>query len=128
MAVQKYFGGTPFYRQQSLQQLFGMPVSASTVFDQCEAWADAMQPLFIYLQVIAAKAWLYMIDLVNPNLNPIERLWKVMNEYARNNQYFATAKEFQRKINHFLDHTLPQVGASLISRINDNFQVLSPAS
>ena len=24
----------------------------------------------------------------SPNLNPIERLWKVMNEYTRNNKFF----------------------------------------
>ncbi|AMO56526.1 IS630 family transposase [Endozoicomonas montiporae CL-33] len=62
------------------------------------------------------------------NLNPIERLWKVMNEYARNNEYFAKAKEFREKINHFLDVTLPEIGASLVSRINDSFQRLNPAS
>ncbi|MCK5818104.1 MAG: transposase, partial [Psychromonas sp.] len=38
----------------------------------------------------------------SPNLNPIERLWKVMNEHARNNKYFATAKDFRRSINNFL--------------------------
>lgn len=27
----------------------------------------------------------------SPNLLPIERLWKVMNEYASSNRYFATA-------------------------------------
>jgi transposase len=37
-----------------------------------------------------------------PNLNSIERLWKVMNKYARNRQYFATTKEFRRRINQFL--------------------------
>ena len=62
MAVQRYFAGAPFYRQQSLQQLFGMPVSASTVFDQCEELADAIQPLFIYVMTIAGNAWLYLID------------------------------------------------------------------
>ena len=64
----------------------------------------------------------------SPNLNPIERLWKVMNEYARNNQYFAKAKEFRQRINHFLDDTLPEIGASLSSRINDNFEMLKTAS
>ena len=33
----------------------------------------------------------------SPNLNPIERLWKVMNERTRNNQFFASAKEFKEK-------------------------------
>jgi hypothetical protein len=42
MAIQKYFAGAPFYRQQTLQQLFGLPISASTVFDQCEQLANAI--------------------------------------------------------------------------------------
>lgn len=40
MAINKYFDGSPSYRQGSLQQLFGTPVTASTVYDQCEAVAD----------------------------------------------------------------------------------------
>jgi transposase len=34
--------------------------------------------------------------LLCPNLNPIERLWKVMNEHVRNNKYFATAKNLEK--------------------------------
>lgn len=71
---------------------------------------------------------LHYLPPYSPNLNPIERLWKVMNEYARNNEYFAKAKEFREKIDHFLDVTLPEIGAVLVSRINDNFQRLNPAS
>jgi len=44
-----------------------------------------------------AKAFgiiLHYLPPYSPNLNPIERLWKVMNEHARNNKYFATTKEF----------------------------------
>ncbi len=70
---------------------------------------------------------LHYLPPYSPNLNPIERLWKVMNEHARNNEYFADAKAFRRKINHFLDVTLPEIGASLIGRINDNFERLKPA-
>ena len=62
LAIQKYFAGSPFYRQQTLQQLFGMPVSASTVFDQCEQLANTLRPLFIYLLGLAGRAWLYLID------------------------------------------------------------------
>jgi transposase len=35
---------------------------------------------------------LHYLPPYSPNLNPIERLWKVMNEYARNNRYFSSAK------------------------------------
>jgi len=64
----------------------------------------------------------------SPNLNPIERLWKVMNEHFRDNRYFATAKEFRDKIDEFFNQTHPEIGDSLGTRINDNFQVLNPAS
>ncbi|MDR1375654.1 MAG: IS630 family transposase, partial [Holosporaceae bacterium] len=30
---------------------------------------------------------LHFLPPYSPNLNPIERLWKVMNEYVRNNRY-----------------------------------------
>lgn len=62
MAIQKYFAGAPFYRQQTLQQLFGMPVGASTVFDQCEQLANAIRPLFACLLVLAGEAIVYFID------------------------------------------------------------------
>ncbi len=71
---------------------------------------------------------LHHLPPYSPNLNPIERLWKVMNEYARDNKYFSTAKEFRQKINHFLDETLPGISGSLNSRINDNFEMLKSAS
>ena len=63
----------------------------------------------------------------SPNLNPIERLWKVMNKHARNSKYFASTKEFRRRIGEFFTKTLPEIADSLDSWINDNFQVLKPA-
>lgn len=84
-------------------------------------------------QVVKDKASELNIELhylppYSPNLNPIERLWKVMNEHARNNKYFASAKEFREKIMEFFDVTLPDIADSLVSRLNDNFQILKPAS
>ncbi len=64
----------------------------------------------------------------SPNLNPIERLWKVMNEHVRNNEYFASAKEFRKRINHFFDVKLPEIADTLTSRITDNFQTLTSAT
>jgi len=71
---------------------------------------------------------LHYLPPYSPNLNPIERLWKVMNEYVRNNKYFATAKEFRDKIDEFFIKTLPKIGDELKMRITDNFQVLTSAS
>lgn len=38
----------------------------------------------------------------SPNLNPIERLWEVMNEKSRNNVYFKRKRDFKADIDHFL--------------------------
>lgn len=62
MAMNKYFGGTPFHRQESLQHLLGVPISASTVFDQCEHVSNACQPVFKALKALAADAVHYHID------------------------------------------------------------------
>ncbi len=70
---------------------------------------------------------LHYLPPYSPNLNPIERLWKVMNKHARNSQYFATAKEFRERIDRFFTTTLPDIADSLNSTINDNFQKLGSA-
>ena len=67
---------------------------------------------------------LHFLPAYSPNLNPIERLWKVMNEHTRNNKFFKSAKEFKDAIRLFFELTLPDIGSSLNSRINDNFQIL----
>lgn len=76
----------------------------------------------------ALNIQLHYLPPYSPNLNPIERLWKVMNEHARNNRYFATANAFRDAVDNFFANTLPAIGDSLTTRINDNFQVLSHAS
>ena len=70
---------------------------------------------------------LHYLPPYSPNLNPIERLWKVMNKYARNNHYFSKPKEFRESIDQFFEVTLPGIAGSLNSTINDNFQKLTSA-
>lgn len=67
---------------------------------------------------------IHFLPPYSPNLNPIERLWKVMNKHARNNRFFSCAKEFRQKIDDFFENTLPKIASSLDSTINDNFQRL----
>ena len=71
---------------------------------------------------------LHYLPPYSPNLNPIERFWKIMNEHVSNNKYFASAKEFREKIDDFFKEKWPIVGDSFSNRINDNFQVLNQAS
>ena len=66
----------------------------------------------------------HFLPAYSPNLNSIERLWKVMNEYVRNNRFFKSAKEFREQIFGFLNDTFPQISEELKARINDNFHVI----
>ncbi|HCJ6522164.1 TPA: IS630 family transposase [Enterobacter cloacae] len=81
------------------------------------------------------KEWAYVMNIelhwlppYSPNLNPIERLWKVMNEEVRNNRYFKSAGEFRQEIHDFFNNKLPAIGGALSQRINDNFQTLQKTS
>lgn len=69
---------------------------------------------------------LHYLPPYSPNLNPIERLWKVMNEQTRDNVFFSSAKSFRDAISGFFDLTLPKISHSLRWRINDNFQTIIP--
>ncbi len=62
MAINKYYAGTPFYRQGSLQNILGVPITASSIFDQTEYVANAIWPVFKHLRTIAGNAKHYYID------------------------------------------------------------------
>ncbi len=84
-------------------------------------------------KLVKDRAYVMNIELhylppYSPNLNPIERLWKVMNEKVRNNHYFTSTALFRQAIHHFFTEILPELAGNLSCRINDNFQVLNPAS
>jgi transposase len=71
---------------------------------------------------------LHYLPPYSPNLNPSERLWKVMNERVRNNRFFHSATEFKKVIMDFFDITWPQIAHDMVDRINDNFQTLKQTS
>lgn len=76
---------------------------------------------------LAKNIELHYLPPYSPNLNPIERLWKVMNERVRNNKFFSSAKIFRHAISEFFTITIKTIAQSLRSRINDDFQVIKPA-
>lgn len=71
---------------------------------------------------------LHYLPPYSPNLNPIERLWKLMNEQVRNNVYFKSALDFKEAIRHFFHQTWPAIAQSMTERINDNFSPIKSAS
>ena len=74
------------------------------------------------------KIKLHFLPPYSPNLNSIERLWKLMNERVRNNYYFLSPTEFREKINGFFTDIIPTIPDVLQRRINDKFHVVSSAS
>lgn len=74
---------------------------------------------------------LHYLPAYSPNLNPIERCWKIMHEHTTNNRYYKTFKEFSEKITEFFTHIFPQNAKNWVDTLTDNFQVVgsnSPAS
>ena len=69
---------------------------------------------------------LHYLPPYSPNLNPIERLWKVMHEQVRNNVFFASAKAFRSALARFFEEKIPIIKNILRNRINDNFQTIKP--
>ena len=72
------------------------------------------------------KLVMHTLPPYSPNLNPIERVWKITNERVRNNVVFKTCAEFKDKIHTFFNSTWDTISSELTDRINDNFQKLKP--
>ena len=69
---------------------------------------------------------LHYLPPYSPNLNPIERLWKIMHEQVTYNRYYPKLAEFKQSLLHFFAN-LENHRDCIRSRINDNFQTLKPA-
>lgn len=66
---------------------------------------------------------LHYLPPYSPNLNPIERLWKIMHEKVTYNQYYETFAEFAKATLTFFK-MIGRQKKLLRSRITDNFQIL----
>ena len=77
----------------------------------------------IQLFVKDTKIILHYLPPYSPNLNPIERLWKIMHEQVTYNRYYPKFADFTEGILNFFTN-LFQFMPTIHSRINDNFQRL----
>lgn len=66
---------------------------------------------------------LHYLPPYSPNLNPIERLWKIMHEMVSYNKYYETFSDFTEATLNFFKK-IGKHKALLRSRITDNFQIL----
>ena len=60
----------------------------------------------------------------SPNLNPIERLWKIMREIVTYNKFYEKFSEFASAIKCFFTEKIPTSIEQLKKRINDKFQTM----
>jgi hypothetical protein len=54
IALMRYGGGLPWHRQAGLQAMGGMPLAEATMWERCEATADAAMGIFLRLMRLAA--------------------------------------------------------------------------
>lgn len=69
-----------------------------------------------------SKIEMHYLPAYSPNLNPIERLWKVMRERKTYNKCYESFLDFSNAIRAFFFEEIPKLEDVLRKRINDNFQ------
>jgi transposase len=67
---------------------------------------------------------LHYLPPYSPNLNPIERLWKVFRETTLYNRFFPTCREFFEVVRGFFADKVHRIKPLLRRRISDNFQTI----
>lgn len=71
-----------------------------------------------------SKIRLHYLPPYSPNLNPIERLWKIFRETTLYNRFFPTCWEFFEVVRAFFADKVHKIKRQLARRISDNFQVI----
>ncbi|MGH7393425.1 MAG: IS66 family transposase [Candidatus Rokuibacteriota bacterium] len=55
IALMRYGGGLPWHRQSGLQAMGGAPLSEATMWERCEATADAALGVYLHLERVGAQ-------------------------------------------------------------------------
>jgi transposase len=66
---------------------------------------------------------IHFLPPYSPNLNPVERLWKLLHQQVTRNRYYQTFADFTNAVLLFFRH-IGKKKKLLQERINDNFQKL----
>lgn len=69
-----------------------------------------------------SKIKVHYLPPYSPNLNPIERLWKVLREKKTYNRCYEKFADFKLAIRNFFYEDIPKIKNELTTRITDNFQ------
>jgi transposase len=74
----------------------------------------------------ALRIQLLYLPTYSPNLNLIERLWKMLKRKVARNRFYPTFAEFRSAVQHFLDN-LGQYQDELASLMTERFQLFTAA-
>lgn len=86
------------------------------------AKSNKNKQLFEFLE--ASRIKVHYLPPYSPNLNPIERLWKLMREAKLYNRYYESVTAFFHAIRSFFKEDIPKMGTALCSRMTDDFQAI----
>lgn len=86
--------------------------------------AAAHRSLILMEYLKNSRIRLHYLPPYSPNLNPIERLWKVFRETTLYNKYFDTCGGFFSAVREFFADKVHTIRHLLQQRINDNFQTI----
>jgi transposase len=69
---------------------------------------------------------LHYLPAYSPNLNAIERLWKLMHQHVTHNRYYPKFRDFADAVTRFFKSTVPKNWKSFRDIITDNFDIIRP--
>ena len=69
-----------------------------------------------------SKIQVHYLPPYSPNLNPIQRLWRVLRERKTYNKCYEKCADCKKEIRGFFFEEIPKIRNELMSRITDNFQ------
>lgn len=108
-------------RQPRVNIIGGICLNGHRFFYQQADTVDADSIALFLAEGLAIK--IHYLPPYSPNLNPIERMWKLMRENVMYNKYYASFEEFTDGVIGFFN-TIGRKKSILRARINDNFHVL----
>jgi transposase len=79
-----------------------------------------------WLERPGCRIRLHFLPAYAPNLNAIERLWKLMHEHVTHNRYYDSFRAFAEAIMRFFKTTLPQSCRTIRDTVSDNFHIIRP--
>jgi len=83
IALMKYGGGQPWYRQARLQESCGIPLPESVQWERCEAMADAGHPVYLLLKRICRDGEVFCSDDTGVKILDWEKAKKELKEKDR---------------------------------------------